>query len=277
MKTKNKWFDCANRSPERCRKAGMRACFPSTPGVLMMMAAVASGAVDASNCVNGTDAAARASDPVETVVLDVTVSTTTLVAEPDWLDVLEARVREADRLGLFARETQSARIRMAQHAEHPVRLPLPRASKASTHSVMLLQENQWLEMTDVQRQALEKLQRAYLFVDAADAVQLAWLKTEWPRLRQARTGSIPVRVVAVGGSLVDLTRAAGARVWADQGGRLTRTFALNAVPALAVIESRKNSDGESAGFACTVTAFVVRDADKDSGASISSGIPEEAL
>ena len=245
------------------------ACIAAGLGVTAAASAWEAPRGRAADCTTAAGLAAppvKAGELMERVVLDITVSATTAVAEPDWLEVLEARVQEADRLGLFARETQAARSRMARHARRPVQLPLARSTKASTHSVELLSQDQWIALTDVQVQALQHLHRAYLFVDGADAAQLKWLTSAWPAIRRERMGGEPLRVVAVGGDLTEVTRASGGRVWADQGARLTRAFALTAVPALAVVRPVLQ-DGQPAGVSAVVDTFAAADDSENAPAS----------
>ncbi len=178
------------------------------------------------------------------VVMDETVSALHPVFEADWLEVLEARAREADRLGLFDEKRRELEKSLERHAEHPVETGLPRAQSEDVHEVRIFSAARYAQVPVEARALVRGFSRTYVFVDANDAAQCAWLSKTLQALKEdkgARASGL--RIVAAGGSLAHLTdvaRKAGfARVWADQGAALVRRFSIKALPAVANLKSRR--------------------------------------
>ncbi len=178
-------------------------------------------------------------------VADVTVAPGVAVAEPDFLEVLEARVAEADRAGLFREKNDGARRRFRTLAARPVDLKLAEARVPRTVVKTLLTKAD-LEAAGEAGRAAATLTRTYLFFDAGDVRHRRWV-------RQELAANPTARPVAVAGDLAAASRrdakAAlfGWRLWADQGGSLARRFELVAVPA------RVDLQGTSEGVALTLT------------------------
>ena len=160
----------------------------------------------------------------QAAVIDVTVAPTVEVTEPDWLTVLETRAQEAETLGLFRQKFGEARERFTRLADIPVDLRLPEASVTTTRTFLMPER-------PVDAPALPaSFTRTYVFFDAGSARERAYAK--------AVIKDVPAaRLVAVAGSLTTASAPrtretlAGIRLYADQGGTLTRRFALTATPA----------------------------------------------
>ena len=178
------------------------------------------------------------------VVMDETVSALHPVFEADWLEVLEARAREADRLGLFDEKRRELEKSLARHAEHPVQTGLPRAKSEDVHEVRIFSAARYAQVPLEARALVRGFSRTYVFVDANDAAQCAWLSKTLKTLKEDKGArAADLRIVAAAGSLAhlsDIARKAGfARVWADQGGALVRRFSIKALPAVADLKSRR--------------------------------------
>ena len=157
-------------------------------------------------------------------VIDVTVAPTVEVTEPDWLTVLETRAKEAERLGLFRKKFGEARDRFARLSDTPVDLKLPPARVTTTRTFLL-------PARPADAPALPAdFHRTYVFFDAGNASERAYAK--------AVIRDVPAaRLVAVAGSLTTASdprtkeTLTGIRLYADQGGNLTRRFGITATPA----------------------------------------------
>ena len=160
----------------------------------------------------------------QAAVIDVTVAPTVEVTEPDWLTVLETRAQEAETLGLFRQKFGEARARFTRLVDIPVDLRLPEASVTTTRTFLMPER-------PVDAPALPAgFTRTYVFFDAGSARERAYAK--------AVIKDVPAaRLVAVAGSLTTASdprtreTLVGIRLYADQGGTLTRRFALTATPA----------------------------------------------
>ena len=175
------------------------------------------------------------------VIADVRVAAGVPVAEPDLLAVLEARVAEAGRAGLFEQEDRKMRERFQSVARRPVNLKLPRAQEDRVvfYNVVPAETTKTVR-AQATREALEALSRTYLFIDTDDVAERRWAIREKVRAPTAR-------IVAVAGNLVYAqarkTEAslAAFRLFADQGASLVRRFGISAHPAR--VDLRGSSSG----------------------------------
>ncbi|WP_440682926.1 type-F conjugative transfer system protein TraW [Cysteiniphilum halobium] len=68
-----------------------------------------------------------------------------------------------------------------------------------------------------------------LFADGDDALQVNWLKAKIMQLQQSKT---PLKVILTGGNIHEVSQALNHNVRFDQGGFITRTLGVKAVPSM---------------------------------------------
>ncbi len=68
-----------------------------------------------------------------------------------------------------------------------------------------------------------------LFADGDDVLQVKWLKTKLMQLQRSKT---PLKVILTGGNVHEVSLALDHNVRFDQGGFITRTFGIKAVPSI---------------------------------------------
>ncbi len=152
-------------------------------------------------------ASAGAAAPRTGVVLDETVSALHPVVEDDWLELLQSRAREADALGLFEKRRREQQEMLRRHAERPVDVMLPRASRSETVQRVLFEARRTQMLPAAAREVVSRFERTYLFVDGDDPAQRRWLAASLRRLAAGGPGALSgLRIVAVGGSLPELSR-----------------------------------------------------------------------
>ena len=156
------------------------------------------------------------------------------IAEPDLLQVLEARLHELERTGALAAIEEEARARARARIEAPP--PVAGIAPASElrsrmvdPSVVLdrdvrLPDGTVLAAAGTRLNPLEHapLRRDLLFVDGRRDAEVAWALD--------RPG--PTTIVLLAGRPLDLTRRHGRPFFFDQGGRLAARFSLAATPVL---------------------------------------------
>ena len=172
------------------------------------------------------------SSPLKAAVLaDETIAPVTPVIETDLSALLQGRVAEASRIGLFAREQARTRESMRRHLRRPASSgqngALTGALRDASYDVTLIPREQLANMTPTARRAVQSLVRTYLLLDADDAAQVAWVSNQ---LRHV-DGTVTARVVVLAGDIDRLQRTLGIRVYADQSGTLRNRFAVTALPA----------------------------------------------
>ena len=156
------------------------------------------------------------------------------IAEPDLLDVIEARLVELERSGTLAALEGEARERARARIEEPPAVPgIVPATARRTRTVdpsvvldrdILLPDGMVLAAAGTRLNPLEHvpLRRELLFVDGRRDVEVTWAVE--------RPG--PVRIVLLAGRPLDLARRHGRPFYFDQGGRLAGRFGIEATPVV---------------------------------------------
>ncbi|MBI5330062.1 MAG: type-F conjugative transfer system protein TraW [Betaproteobacteria bacterium] len=159
------------------------------------------------------------------------------IAEPDMLDMLMAKLRAMEKAGKLKQLEQEAKRQALATIENPK--PIPGITKAR-------QSRKWVFDPSVRVQETIKdhlgnviapagmvvnpleytsLTKPLLFIDARDKRQVSYAS--------AFVGREPrVKVILVGGSWLDLTRAWKRQVFYDQAGFITSRFGIRQVPAV---------------------------------------------
>ncbi len=187
---------------------------------------------------------------VRAAVADATVAPGVAVAEPDFLAVLEARVAEAGRAGLFREKAADVKTTFRRLATRPVDLMLARTEAPRTVCKTLVTAEE-LAAAGAAGDALKTLSRTYLFFDADDVRHRRWVRDELAANPLARP-------VAAAGDLVAASRRDAPaslgrrRLFADQGGVLARRFEVAAIPARAVLT------GSASGVTLTLNEIPVK-------------------
>ena len=156
------------------------------------------------------------------------------IAEPDLLDVIEARLVDLERSGALAALEGEARVRARARIEEPP--AVPGIAPATAHRTRLvdpavvldrdvrLTDGTLLAAAGTRLNPLERLplRRDLLFVDGRRETEVDWALK--------RVG--PSTVVLLAGRPLDLARRHGRPFFFDQGGRLAARFGLAATPVL---------------------------------------------
>ncbi|MGQ0622910.1 MAG: type-F conjugative transfer system protein TraW [Panacagrimonas sp.] len=165
------------------------------------------------------------------------------VAEHDMAESLMARLRAKERSGELAKLHEGMRERAKDFARVPRSLGLPRALRTRSFrfdpSITVP-----YDLRDSEGRVFQKagtsvnpldhmtLTKRIVFVDAADATQLDWL-----RKHLATPGA--VKLVLTGGSPEALSKHLQRPAWFDQDGSLVKTFGIRAVPAVVTQDGRQ--------------------------------------
>ena len=154
------------------------------------------------------------------------------IAEPDLLDVIEARLQELERSGALAALEGEARERARARIEKPpavagIAPATERHTRLLDPSVVLdrdvrLPDGTLLAVAGTRLNPLERmpLSRDLLFIDGRRDVEVAW----------ALAHVAPAKIVLLAGRPLDLSRRHGRSFFFDQGGRLADRFGLAATP-----------------------------------------------
>lgn len=185
-------------------------------------AGTSAGEIEAT-CPQCTPAQAQTVNSVD--FYDETVANTAEILEPDWELLLRRRAEEAGKAGLLRQALQRTEQNLRRHAVRPVDLKLPKAQETRARRTVILDGQTVSHMAEPVKAVLSGFARAYVFFDADDPVQRAYVKS------LTGIGS-QIRPVATAGNLAEASQATGLRLYADQGGSLTRRFDLQAVPSL---------------------------------------------
>ena len=160
------------------------------------------------------------------------------IAEPDLLDVIEARLLELKRSGSLAELENAARVRARARIEAPE--PVAGIAPATEYRTRLLDPSIDIDRdirlpdgtllaaagTRVNPLAHAPLTRDLLFIDGRRTAEVFW----------ALAHVAPSRIVLLAGRPLDLTRRHGRPFFFDQDGRLADRFGLAATPVLIVQE-----------------------------------------
>ena len=167
------------------------------------------------------------------------------IAEPSLLDVILARLRDADARGELARLQQDAQARVRREVESPRAVPgITRTTHPRTRyfdprivvpapirdadGVVIVAPGTRVNPLDT-----VSLSRPLLFIDARDPLQLA-------RARQLLDAHADrMKLILVGGSYLDLMRRWKRPVYFDQHGQLTERLGIRQVPALVTQDGAK--------------------------------------
>lgn len=164
------------------------------------------------------------------------------VAEHDMAEALIARLREKERSGELAKLHEGMRERAQATARAPRSLGLPRVVKPRR---FLFDPSVTVpyDLSDAEGRAFHKagtsvnpldhmtLTKRIVFVDAADSMQLDWL-----RKQLAAPGAM--KLVLTGGSPETVSKQLHRPAWFDQDGSLVKTFGIKAVPAVVSQDGR---------------------------------------
>lgn len=197
--------------------------------------AVWAGLIAAVNCVDVSASEVKPTCPtcaqIQTSATDAsgllheTVANTAEILEPDWELLLRRRAEEAQKAGLMRQAQLKTEMNLRRHAVHPVDLKLPKAQEPRTRRMVLLDARTVSHMAEPVKAVLSGFARAYVFFDADDPAQRAFVKS-------LAGNPAPIRPVVTAGNLAEASHSMGMRLFADQGGTLTRRFDLEAVPSL---------------------------------------------
>jgi len=158
------------------------------------------------------------------------------VAERDMAEELIARLRAKESRGELAKLHEGMRERAKDYARAPRSLGLPRVVKSRSFlfdpSITVPYDLQDAEGRVFQKAGTRvnplehmTLTKRIAFVDAADPVQLDWL-----RKQLAAPGA--VKLVLTGGSPETISKQLHRAAWFDQDGSLVNIFGIRAVPAV---------------------------------------------
>lgn len=189
--------------------------------------------------------------------LDETVAPTVAVREINALELIRATLQAAQKEGVLAAKRQQTKEGLRRHLAEPAKLALTRyeGPDVPEERTVLLVGAQSMPSSAALKDAIERLKRTYIFVDATDAAQCRWVQQELIQPSQ-----VPVRVVTVAGSPTLLSERLGVQVWSDQGGVLSRRFFLTNVP------SRVTVEGGPMGVTARVTTVVLHESGSNSDA-----------
>ena len=190
----------------------------------------------ASQCIgnaNATQRGALKSQKPITLLTD-SVGPSVRATEMDLSELLMRRVREAVRLGLFAREINKTRTRIKEIAREPASFSLPPARKEQTHRIPMMSNADMKELSPELRDHLLRESRRYVFFDASREGEAAWAAA----LARENT-SAPMRLVATRGDRIAFEKRYGLALFADQGGVYVRRFAIDALPSVVTLTARE--------------------------------------
>jgi conjugal transfer pilus assembly protein TraW len=158
------------------------------------------------------------------------------IAETNLLDFIQHRLGELEADGTIAREQENFKQRVTENSVRPPPVEgITRASEYARHTF-----NPTFVVDDDKRGANGQLfarkgqvinpltytsfNQTLYFIDADDATQIKWLKTQIPK-------TLEYKVILVKGNVKKASDALEKRVYFDQGGALVQRFGIKAVPA----------------------------------------------
>lgn len=167
------------------------------------------------------------------------------IAEPSLLEVILARLREAERSGALARLQQEAQARLQRGVEDPAPVAgITRTTRARTHyfdpSIVVADAIRDADGrvivapgTTVNPLDTVALTQPLYFLDGRDEAQIARAR----QLLDERAGR--VKLILTGGSYLDLMRRWQRPVFFDQQGGLTQKLGIRQVPALVTQDGKR--------------------------------------
>lgn len=167
------------------------------------------------------------------------------IAEPSLLEVILAKLRDAEATGALAKLHREARTGIARGIENPA--PIARITKTSKARSFYFDPSIEVPaaITDADGKVLVapgtkvnpldtvSMSKQLLFIDARDAAQVGRAKA----LVDERGGK--VKVILTGGSYMELMRRWKLPVFFDQQGQLTGKLGIRHVPALVTQEGKR--------------------------------------
>lgn len=166
------------------------------------------------------------------------------IAEPSLLEVILAKLRDAEASGVLARLQRDAQTRAKHQIEQPPAVKLTKATKARSFfydpSIIvpyaILDADGKLLVppgTTVNPLDTVSLSQALLFIDARDTAQVKRASA----ILDQRGGKL--KVILTGGSYLDLMRRWKRPVFFDQQGTLTEKLGIRHVPALVTQDGKR--------------------------------------
>ena len=167
------------------------------------------------------------------------------IAERDLIEAMKDKLRQMEKTGELAKKQDEYKNRVMSGIEHPRPIPGIQATEtANTHyyDPSIVTDKDIADATGkilyprgTRVNPLDYIgwNKYLLFVDGRDQKQLAFSK------RITAASDRPVRLVLVAGAPLELMRKWKVPVYFDQGGRLTRRFAITQVPAIVRQEGKR--------------------------------------
>ncbi len=159
------------------------------------------------------------------------------VQERSLLDVLMARLRQAQQAGELDKVEEDARQRWQAYAQEPPGKHYPRAPQARTRTLdmTLTLENDLSDAdgavfakagTKVNPLAMMQLSKDIVLFDGTDTAQLAWAK------QYITSSQRPVKPILTAGKVLQLMQDWKTPLWFDQGGYLAKRFRIESLPVV---------------------------------------------
>jgi conjugal transfer pilus assembly protein TraW len=167
------------------------------------------------------------------------------IAEPSLLEVILAKLREAESTGLLARLQRDTQAKVKRGVEEPA--PVAGITKTTRPRSFYYDPSIVVPyaITDADGRVIVapgtkvnpldtvSLSKALVFIDARDAAQIAHAR----KLLDERAGR--VKLILTGGSYLDLMRRWKLPVFFDQQGSLTEKLGIRHVPAIVTQEGKR--------------------------------------
>lgn len=180
------------------------------------------------------------------------------IAETNLLDFIQHRLGELEADGTIAREQEQFKQRVTENSLRPPPVKgIERATEYARHTFnpsFVVDEDKRGPKGQLfarKGQVINPLtytgfNQTLYFIDADDAAQIKWLKTQSPT-------TLEYKVILVNGNVKQASDVLEERVYFDQGGTLVQRFGIKAVPArvtagadkATLIVEQFNPDGES--------------------------------
>ena len=167
------------------------------------------------------------------------------IAERDLIEAMKDKLRQMEKTGELAKKQDEYKNRVISGIEHPNPIPgIKTTEVASTHYYdpsmivdrdIVTAEGKLMYPRGTKVNPLDYIgwNTYLLFVDGRDQKQLDLTK------RITAASDRPVKLVLVAGEPLNLMRKWKKQVYYDQGGILTRRFAITQVPAMVRQEGRR--------------------------------------